>query len=191
MASVLVPLELQIRLLRHENPNLTWGDAWKRVEQTHPELVENYNKAAGHKPGETAAETLARVEALIDEQVRNARQRNPSLLYHEALKQVEEERPDLFWARKDASGRAGQSATTPSQRTAPVEEGGPGTRGAVAMRANPLARELGAIDDQIVRMREANPKLGYADAWVRISREMPHLIQAYNSAAARVFVGRQ
>jgi hypothetical protein len=136
LASVLVPIEEKIHLLQHENPNMTFAEAWRQVGLTHPDLIKNYNRAAGHKPGDTAPEALARNLALIDEQIRNRRQTNPGLTYAEAWKIVEKERPDLTWAYNDAAAHAGTSDSIAAQRTGAVGEGGPGAQGTVAMRAN-------------------------------------------------------
>lgn len=190
LAHVLVPIEEQIHLLRHENPNLTYGAAWKRVQQEHPQLIRDYNKAAGHSPEASAAETMARNLALIDEQIRNKRQADPRLNYFDAWTLVEKESPHLIWNYNDAAKRAGKAGPDSSAgRTAPVEEGGPGVQKTVAMRANPLASEIGAIEEQIAAERRANPKISYGDGWVLVSRKRPDLIRAYNSAAARVFRG--
>jgi len=78
LAHVLVPIETQINLLKHEHPDWTYADALKTVERTHPDLVKAYNLAAGHKPDDTAPETLARNLALIDAQIRQLRQENPT-----------------------------------------------------------------------------------------------------------------
>jgi len=188
LAAVLVPIEEQINLKTQAHPDMSYGDAWKLVEREHPDLIANYNKAAGHPPNATNAEILARNRALIDEQIRNKRQENPSLTYLEASNLVEKEYPDLFWAYNDALSR--RQSDTPGGRTAPVEEGGPGAQKTVAMRANPLASELAAIDEQIAAERRANPKINYGDGWLIVSQKRPDLIRAYNTAASRVFVSR-
>jgi len=55
------------------------------------------------------------------------------------------------------------------------------------MRANPLARELGAIESEIAKKRAADPRINYGQAWVLVAREHPELVARYNAAAARVF----
>lgn len=189
LARLLMPIEQIINLKRHENPNLSYAAAWELVRRERPELIRAYNERAGLPPEESAPETLARTLAQIDKQIRDLRQGNPSLTYLAAWELAEKKFPHLFFVYRDAAKHAGKSDSDPASRTAPVEEGGPGTRGAVAMRANPLARELGAIDAEIAKKRAADPRLSYGNAWVLVSHERPELIKEYNSAAARVFRG--
>jgi hypothetical protein len=186
IAHALVPIETQIHLKQHENPGLTYGAAWKQVESERPELISAYHKAAGHSPQASTHETLARNLALIDEQIRNKRQANQTMTYPEAWNLVGKERPDLLLAYNDAAVRTGNQLDMPAARTAPLQSA-PGA-GPVTMSAKPLARELGAIDEAIAARREANPLLGYGDAWALVASESPELIRAYNTAAARAFV---
>lgn len=189
LAAALVPIEEAIHIKQHENPSLGYGEAWDIVQKENPRLVDAYNQAAGHPPGATTPEIIARNQALIDQCVRNLRQGNPQLLYPEAYAQVEKERPDLFWRLKDAKKR---KHAIPSSLTAPIEAGAPGPQGKVNMSANPLAAEILAIDLEIAKARAANPRLNYAQAWCQIVREPTgaELVKQYNSKAARVFVGR-
>lgn len=49
---------------------------------------------------------------------------------------------------------------------------------------NALTRELlGIIDGRIVKKRQANPRLGYFNAWTLVASERPDLLRAYNRAA--------
>ncbi|HXM44737.1 MAG TPA: hypothetical protein VN924_26105 [Bryobacteraceae bacterium] len=199
LAAVLVPIEERINLKRQANLGMSYGEAWKQVEKENPALIQAYNKAAGHPPDSNTAQMLARNLALIDEQIRNMRQKNPDLPYGDAWRRVEKEFPDLMWNYNDAAGR--MDDPTAAERTGAVEpSGGPARpylpqemvpQGTVSMSARPLARELAAIDEEIARRRAANPRLDYARAWQLIASERPELIRQYNYAASRAFVGRE
>ena len=173
LARVLVPIETQIGLKqqasREAKRDLTYAQAWAQVEKEHPEMIEAYNQAAGISPGSTAQEELARTQALIDEQIRHIRQSNPKILQLDAFNQAMKERPDLFVRLENATAR-----TSKHGDTSPT----------VAMRA--LAQALDAMQEHIVAMCDANPKLSYGDAWLRVAGERPALIRNYNTAAARV-----
>jgi hypothetical protein len=177
LARVLVPIETQINLKQQANSNLTYAQAWAQVEKEHPEMIAAYCKAAGIPPGSTAQEELARTQALIDEQIRHIRQNNPKIREVEAFDQLKQERPDLFSRLETATAR-----TSKYRDTRPVGEGA--LAPTVALRE--LARGLDAIQEHIATMCEANPKLSYGEAWLRVAGERPALIRDYNRAAARV-----
>jgi hypothetical protein len=195
LAAVLVPIEERIGLKLQANPGMSYGAAWKQVEKENPALIKAYNQAAGHPPNSSTPQILARNLALINEQVRNLRQKDPDLTYVEAWKQVEKKFPDLMWNYNDAAGRTDDS--TAAQRTGAVVEGPPPPpqpylpeeMKSVAMSARPLARELAVINEEIARRRAANPRLDYARAWQLIALEQPEMIRQYNRAASRAFVG--
>ena len=120
LARALAPIEEQIHLKQLANA-MSWGDAWQQVERERPDLIETYNAAAGYPPGLGAQEILARSLALIDEAIRNERQKNQALSYGMAWQKVQGERPDLFQTYNEAARRIDNKHSDPASRTAPVK----------------------------------------------------------------------
>jgi hypothetical protein len=155
------------------NPAIDYAVGWRLLMSERPDLMQSYSRA-----------TMARELTAIDKEMARRRAANPTLDYMAGWRLLASERADLITANNRAA-----SLQPPQSRMSGGRRDG-GASQTITMSAKPLARELAAIDEEIAARRVANPRLAYGDAWTLVARERPELIRAYNSAAARVFVGR-
>ena len=123
LARNLALIDEQIRNLQHENPDLQYGDAWRRVEKEFPDLIWAYNDAADRMgvsraatapptpaaaPGSVAmsARPLVRELAVIDEEIARRRAANPRLDYARAWQLIALEQPEMIRQYNRAASRA-------------------------------------------------------------------------------------